>query len=65
MAKQTYLVNNIEVETTGRTAEKKQTGRRGGLNKVKTLHEVTPVNQEIGSWTQWVTLDELFIVQGN
>ena len=65
MAKTTYLVNNIEVKPTGRVAEKKLTGRRGGLNKIAVLHEVTPVDQEIGSWKQWVTLDELFVVQDN
>lgn len=65
MAKQrTYLLNNIEVKPTERTA-KKEIKRRIGESTYKILHEVTPVDQEIGSWKQWVTLDELFVVQDN
>lgn len=65
MAKQrTYLLNNIEVKPTERTA-KKEIKRRIGESTYKILHEVTPVDQEIGSWKQWVSLDELFVVQKN
>jgi hypothetical protein len=63
MAKRkTYLLNNIEVKPTERTA-KKEIKRRIGESTFKILHEVTPVDQEIGSWKQWVSLDELFVVQ--
>ena len=57
----TYLVNNIEVKPTGRTAEKTLNGRGGPI--VQTLHEVTPVDMEVGSWKQWVNLKTLFVVQ--
>ena len=62
MAKTTYLLNNIEVKPTGRKA-KKEIKRRIGEATSKVLHEVTPVDQELGSWKQWVSLDELFVVQ--
>lgn len=62
MAEQTYLLNNVEVKTTGRTAEKELVGRRHG-NKVSILHEVTPLDQEQGSWKQWVNLEELFVIR--
>ena len=62
MAKITYLLNNIEVKPTGRTAQK-EVKRRIGEPTFKVLHEVTPVDQEIGSWKNWVSLDELFVVQ--
>lgn len=61
---QTYLLDNIEVKTTGRTADKMIMARRNsGDDKVLLLHEVTPVDNEQGSWKKWVNLDELFVVR--
>ncbi len=62
MAEQTYLLDNMEVVPTGRTADKPMKGRRGE-NKMLQLHEVTPLDQETGSWKRWVNLEELFVVR--
>ena len=58
---QTYLHRNVEVKTTGRVARKEQKTRRS--KKEVELHEVTPVNQENGSWMDWVDLDGLYKIE--
>ncbi len=62
---QTYLMDNIEVKPTGRTADKIVKGRRDQEDKTLQLHEITPFDQEEGSWKKWVNLDELFVVRSN
>ena len=57
----TYLHRNVEVMTTGRVARKEKKTRR--QQKEVELHEVTPVDQENGSWKDWVDLDELYKIE--
>jgi len=59
----TYVLNTIEVKLTGRTASKAQLARREGTF-IKSLVEVTPVDKDTGEWKTWVTMDQLFIVEG-
>lgn len=47
---------NVEVVLTGRTAVRK-TGRRE-----TTLHEIKPKDEDL-SFSDWVQLDKLFVVQ--
>lgn len=59
MEDMTYVLDNVEVKKTGRTASKKL---RSG--KVDELFEVTPVDEKIGTWKKWVRDAELFEVGG-
>lgn len=54
----TYVLDNVEVKKTGRTAEK--TLKSGKVDK---LFEVTPVDENIGKWKKWVRDVELFEVE--
>lgn len=51
----TYLLDDIEVVLTGRTAHR--TLRNAKINEKV---EVTPANKEQCSWTKWVNITELF-----
>lgn len=53
----TYIYEQVEVKPTGKTATR---NLRSG--KEETIHEVTPVSQQIGSWKKWVNLETLFVV---
>jgi len=61
----TYVYNETEVKMTGRTAKKELEARgRRTTAKVYTLYEVTPADNENGSWKNWVKITDLFeIVQ--
>jgi len=52
-----YILNDIEVKLTGRTADK---NLRSG--KIQTVYEITPVHLEDGCWKKWVKIDDLYIV---
>ena len=52
-----YIFEGVEIKPTGKTASRKT---RSG--KEETIHEVTPVSQQIGSWKEWVDLTTLYIV---
>ncbi len=62
----TYVFNDTEVKTTGRQAIKPIKPRsstrnnNGNTPTALMLHEITPVNMSIGTWTKWVVLKELF-----
>lgn len=56
-----YVYNGSEVKLTGQTAERKLAGgRRGRSERVDTIYEITPANDEDGSWKKWVHLRELY-----
>ena len=66
----TYIFEDIEIKTTGRTAakitNKRQSRRKPNSTpdqSTKVLHEITPVDSSVGSWKKWVDLSELFIVE--
>lgn len=59
MSGNTYVLDNIEVKKTGRTAQKILKS-----GKVDELVEVTPVDQNVGQWKKWVRDAELFEVGG-
>jgi hypothetical protein len=52
-----------EVKLTGRQAIKEKTRavtKRITNETVDTIHEITPLDNEIGSWKKWVKMNELF-----
>lgn len=58
-----YVLENIEVKKTGRIAVR-QAALPG--KKAHELVEVTPANENDGSWTKWVTESSLYrIVDSN
>lgn len=57
LASETYVFKNVEVRKTGRTASKEL--KRG---KMDSLFEITPVDQTIGSWREWVRDTDLFLI---
>ena len=59
---QTYLLKGVEVKTTGRVARKEKKTRRAEAEEVE-LHEVTPIDNEIGSWSNWVDLSDLYKIE--
>lgn len=54
MTEQTYILGDVEVKKTGRTATKPVPG-----GKIITLVEVTPVSDYDGTWKKWVRPDTL------
>lgn len=50
-----FVLQDIEVRLTGRTASKKGVG-----TKINELVEVTPSDEDNGSWKKWVPLNTLF-----
>ncbi len=61
----TYVFNDTEVKTTGRQAIKpikprSSTRNTGNTPTAPMLHEITPVDISIGTWTKWIVLEELF-----
>lgn len=57
---QTYVYENVEVQKTGRTAQK--TLKSGSVDQ---LVEITPVDSMVGSWKKWVRDAELFEVSAS
>lgn len=68
MAEKTYVIDNIEVILTGRSAEKEvgltktEVGGRL-LPRFDVLVEVTPLDKEEGSWKKWVRKIDLYEVK--
>lgn len=57
---QTYILDNVEVRLTGRTASR--TSRSGKLDQ---LVEVTPTEGCCGTWKKWVVKDQLYQVESS
>lgn len=55
----TYVLNDTEVKLTGRTATRPQPG-----GKTLELVEVTPSDEDNGTWKKWVPRATLFEIQG-
>jgi hypothetical protein len=53
----TYILQDIEIRLTGRTAER---AALGGKNQV--LVEVQPADEDHGTWKKWVPKATLFLV---
>jgi len=54
----TYIYDDLEVKTTSRTASKELPG-----GKKAVMHEITPLDQDQGTWKKWVNLAALFRIQ--
>ncbi len=54
----TYLLNDIEVVFTGRTAK-----RTLKNNKIDERFEVKPANSTEGSWKKWVRKSDLYEIE--
>ena len=53
----TYVFDGVEVQKTGRTAKRKLKS-----GKFDELVEVTPENQNVGTWKKWAREADLFEV---
>ncbi len=53
-----YLLDDVEVVKTGRTAKRKLKS-----NKVDERIEIKPANNEDGSWKKWVRENDLFTIE--
>lgn len=51
---ETYIYDGVEVKKTGRVAEK-----QAGAKKVQMI-EITPVDENDGTWKKWVFPQSLF-----
>lgn len=60
-----YVYGELEVVLTGRVAKKegKRTSRRTSTPKVDIKYEIKPADEEAGSWTKWVHLEELYEIE--
>ena len=64
-----YVYNGTEVVLTGRTADRDlgspiTRGTRKTEQKfIDTLHEITPEDNENGSWKKWVRIEELYQIK--
>jgi len=54
----TYLLDDIEVVFTGRTAK-----RTLKNDRIDERFEVKPSNAELGSWTKWVRITDLYEIE--
>jgi hypothetical protein len=54
----TYLLDDIEVVFTGRTAKRSLKNDR-----IDERFEVKPSNNELGSWTKWVRITDLYEIE--
>lgn len=64
MSNERYLHTGQEVKLTGRTATRtigKEGTRKGTREDVQ--YEITPIDLSKGSWTAWVRMSELYIIQ--
>lgn len=60
----TYVYKDIEVQLTGRTADKELKATRRNQNPTPvTLYEITPVDSMNGTWKKWVRMAELFQIK--
>lgn len=55
-----YVMGDLEVKLTGRSAVRKSTIGRNKGAVISPLFEVTPADIEDGSWKKWVKLSELY-----
>lgn len=53
----TFVLNDTEVKLTGRVAKRPVNG------KFQELVEVTPVDEDAGTWKRWVPKSTLFEIQ--
>ena len=53
----TYVVDSTEVKLTGRTARKP-----GVSGSTLELIEITPVDEDQGTWKKWVPRQSLFVI---
>lgn len=62
MNNQTFVHEGVEVELTGRNAQRQTTRRttRGSVPRIEILVEIAPVDKETGSWKKWVKKEELY-----
>jgi len=61
MDKKSYIYDSVEVMLTGRKASKDVKRRRRTDKEV--LYEVTPCNDEVGTWKRWVKPEELYVIE--
>ncbi len=60
----TYVLNDTEVKLTGRVAHKELPAvGRNKQPKITNLYEITPVDQETGSWKKWVRMVDLYEIK--
>lgn len=60
----TFVHGDVEVKLTGRTAERELTRQtKRVVAKSVTLHEITPVDAENGSWKKWVRMTDLYEIK--
>lgn len=63
----TYVYGSTEIKLTGRTAVRKierKSRRSGGTTeRSDTVYEITPANPDMGSWTRWVRIEELYEIE--
>jgi len=52
-----YVYENIEVKKTGRTASR----TIGTSTKIQVVVEITPTDEDDGTWKKWVNPDQLFV----
>lgn len=65
---ETYVYNGTEVVLTGRTAKrtiamKSPRGKVTHEPRIDTIHEITPADNEFGSWKKWIRIEELYEIQ--
>ena len=54
-----YVYENIEVKKTGRTASR----TIGTSTKIQVVVEITPTDEDDGTWKKWVNPDQLFVIR--
>lgn len=63
----TYVHNGKEVVMTGRRAVKQNRasirGKQPGQNEPYVLYEITPAGEAKGTFTAWVTISELYLIE--
>lgn len=58
MTKKTYIYDSVEVQLTGRVAQRKLSS-----GKIDELVEITPVDEIVGKWKKWVREVDLYEVK--
>lgn len=59
-----YVYQDTEVRLTSRTAIKRKTTGRNVGQIATTLYEITPADDEDGSWKKWVRVEDLYEIIG-
>ena len=54
----TYLLDDVEVVFTGRIAK-----RNLKNDRIDERFEIKPANNELGSWTKWVRITDLYEIE--